>query len=151
MRLSVEKLNSENTILVRRNMLIEVTFMCLALDKEHLVAGFINRTKDQERFRLEDVMGFINVLWNIGCGPVSPNFTQQELQDFLTTKCEFVITEDSDGSFYIDRSSLYPREKALQCFDNMEQAKRVELLLRLNARINIPHQLLSAIGYGFMC
>lgn len=124
--------------------------MALALDKEHLVVGFINRTKDQEQFSLEDVLNFINVLWNIGCGPVVPNFSKEELRDYLDTSCSFILKKSVDDNYYIDRSSIRPRSEVCLAFSDAEQAMRVELLLRLNGRINVSNKLLSVLGYGFL-
>ncbi len=124
--------------------------MCVGLDKELLVAGYVNQMADNESFTINDMMEYMGELWNAGCGPISPNFTRQELWDYLHS-CKSLIQE-CNGHFTIDRSSLNPNGAVKKIFESNEKnAISYELLLRLHASINIPKQLLNAIGYGFMC
>ena len=55
--------------------------MSVAVDKEQVVAGFVNRNNDKLEFTLDDVYSYILSLWNAGCGPVRLNFTRQEMKN----------------------------------------------------------------------
>ena len=124
--------------------------MCVALDKELLVAGFINhRNDDPKQFKIDDVLSFIGVLWNSGCGPIRPNFTVNELKDYLAS-CAPIICE-SNGSYSINFHAVNPNHDIKKAFKDTDNAKKIELLNCLHANINIPRTLLCAIGYGFLC
>ena len=44
--------------------------MCIAVEKEWIVAGFVNTHADGLEFTLDDIYDYILSLWNTGCGPV---------------------------------------------------------------------------------
>ena len=53
--------------------------MSVAVDKEQVIAGFININEDGLEFSVEDIYDYITSLWNAGCGPVRINFKKNEL------------------------------------------------------------------------
>lgn len=126
--------------------------MCVAVDKEQVVAGFVNRNKDHLEFTLEDVNAYILSLWNAGCGPIRLNFKNQELKNYLD-QCDGVCLRIRKDGYMIDKSLLSTkmseREKVLLHNDE-ELAKSFDLFCRLQVDIRTPRHLLDAMGFRFL-
>lgn len=126
--------------------------MSVAVDKEQVVAGFVNRNKDHLEFTLEDVNAYILSLWNAGCGPIRLNFTQQELKNYLD-QCDGVCLRIRKDGYTIDKSLLSTkmseREKVFLHNDE-ELAKSFDLFCRLQVDIRTPRHLLDAMGFRFL-
>lgn len=50
--------------------------MCIAVDKELIITGFLNQLSKEESFTIDDVMEYVRMLWNAGCGPIRLNFSR---------------------------------------------------------------------------
>ena len=127
--------------------------MSVAVDKEQVVAGFINRNKDHLEFTLEDVNAYILSLWNAGCGPIRLNFTSQELKNYLD-KCDGVCLRiRKNGQYTIDKSLLSTKmseKEKIFLRNDKELAKSFDLFCRLQVDIRTPRYLLDAMGFRFI-
>ena len=126
--------------------------MCVAVDKEQVVAGFINTHKDGMKFNIDDINRYILSLWNCGCGPVRLNFVREELLYYLDL-CEGVCLRKTADGYIIDKSFLSDEmtEKEKKFFYNdKDLAKSFDLFCRLQVDIRTPRFLLDAMGYRFI-
>lgn len=126
--------------------------MCVAIDKEQVVAGFINRNKDGLDFTLHDIYDYTSSLWNAGCGPIRLNFKRQELQNYLES-CNDVCLRITPQGYKIDKSLLSeemtPEEKEF-LHNNKDLAKSFDLFCRLQVDLRTPRHLLDAMGFRFI-
>lgn len=126
--------------------------MCVSIEKEQVVAGFINRNKNGMFFTLDDVDAYILSLWNAGCGPIRLNFKRQELYNYLF-QCNNICLRINTNGFIIDKSflssSMTEEEKDL-FHGNEELAKSFDLFCKLHVDIRTPHHLLDAMGYHYI-
>lgn len=126
--------------------------MSVAVDKEQVVAGFINTNKDGLEFSTEDIYSYVLSLWNAGCGPIRLNFTRYEMEMFLNN-CDGVCLRTTGEGYVIDKSLLNPNmsEKERELLHNdKELAKSFDLFCRLQVDIRTPRYLLDAMGYRFL-
>lgn len=126
--------------------------MCVAIDKEQVVAGFINQNKDGLDFTLHDIYDYISSLWNAGCGPIRLNFKRQELQNYLES-CNGICLRITPQGYKIDKSLLSeemtPKEKEF-LNNNKDLAKSFDLFCRLQVDLRTPRHLLDAMGFRFI-
>ena len=126
--------------------------MCVAIDKEQVVAGFINQNKDGFDFTLHDIYDYISSLWNAGCGPIRLNFKRQELQNYLES-CNGICLRITPQGYKIDKSLLSeemtPKEKEF-LNNNKDLAKSFDLFCRLQVDLRTPRHLLDAMGFRFI-
>ena len=126
--------------------------MCVAIDKEQVVAGFINQNKDGLDFTLHDIYDYISSLWNAGCGPIRLNFKRQELQNYLES-CNGICLRITPQGYKIDKSLLSeemtPEEKEF-LHNNKDLAKSFDLFCRLQVDLRTPRHLLDAMGFRFI-
>lgn len=126
--------------------------MCLAVEKEQVVAGYVNQHVDGMEFTIDQVNDYIMSLWNAGCGPIRLNFTQQELRDYLES-CRGICLSITHPGYVIDKSRL--------SFDMTEQergalnndaklAESFALFCKLRVDLKTPERLLDAMGFRFM-
>lgn len=127
--------------------------MCVALDREQAVAGYINTHPDGHEFTIENVNEYIMSLWNAGCGPVRLNFTQPELKSCLDA-CRGICLSSTAPFYKIDKTLLDA--------DNLTEAERAALgndrdtirsfvlFCRLHVDTRTPDRLLEAMGFKFM-
>lgn len=126
--------------------------MCVAVEKEQVVAGFINRHNDQLVFTVGDVEEYILSLWNAGCGPVRLNFTQQELKNYLD-RCEGICLNVMPQGYQINKSYLSEEmslEESKFLKNDKELAKSFDLFCRLQVDVRTPRNLLDAMGFRFV-
>ena len=126
--------------------------MCVAIEKEQVVAGFINRNSDGLEFTIDDIDDYISSLWNAGCGPIRLNFKRQELRHFLDL-CEDVCLKVTPKGYKIDKSLLseqMSQEERAFLHDNRDLAKSFDLFCRLQVDIRTPRHLLDAMGFRFI-
>lgn len=126
--------------------------MCVAIEKEQAVAGYINLHEDEKHFTIEDVNDYVRSLWNAGCGPIRLNYTQQELRKYLD-RCNGVCLSKTSEGYIIDKSGLRiqmtPAEREfLQNDEN--RAISFSLFCKLQIDMRTPDDLLDAMGYRFM-
>lgn len=124
----------------------------MAIDKEQVVAGYINRHDDCLEFTVHDVEEYIRSLWNAGCGPIRLNFTQQELRNYLD-QCKGLCLQIMPGGYRIDKSLLSDRILPSEndfLHGNKELAKSFDLFCRLKVDIRTPPNLLDAMGFRFV-
>lgn len=127
--------------------------MCYCLDKEQLLAGFINTNKDGLKFVLQDVYDYLSVLWNAGCGPIRLNFTRQEMTFYLN-RCVDICVEKEPNGWKINKSYLsdefQSEEERNFLGGNKELAKKWDLFCRLQVDFRTPRYLLDAMGFRFV-
>ena len=126
--------------------------MCVALEKEQAVAGFINCHEDGLEFTVQDVYSYIRSLWNAGCGSVRLNFTQHELEFFLN-RCAGICLQKIPSGYKIDKSLLSDEmsEKEREFLHgNKELAKSFDLFCRLQVDLRTPTMLLDEMGFRFL-
>ena len=126
--------------------------MCVAVEKEQVVAGFINRNKDGMDFTLKDIDAYILSLWNAGCGPIRLNFTIKELKNYLE-RCDGVCLRITSDGYRIDKSFLSTKmTKQEQEFlhNDKNLAKSLDLFCRLQVDIRTPRHLLDVMGFRFI-
>lgn len=122
--------------------------MCVAIDKELVVVGFLNQQAGNESFTIDDVMEYVRMLWNAGCGPIRLNFSRQELVDFLAV-CSPLINMSAD-SYQMDHSAITISSDDISQYGNEYNAWSYKLFTILCARRNTPNHLLDAMGYRFL-
>ena len=123
--------------------------MCIAIEKEQVVAGFINRNEDGLEFTLSDIDDYILSLWNAGCGPIRLNFKRQELRNYLD-QCDGVCLRITPRGYRIDKSLLSDEmtlEESEFLYNDKELAKSFDLFCRLQVDLRTPSSLLDAMGY----
>ena len=126
--------------------------MCVALEKEQVVAGYVNRHADGLEFTIHQVNDYIMSLWNAGCGPIRLNFTQQELRDYLDS-CRGICLSSTQPGYVIDKSGLsfvMTSEERIFLNNDMKLAESFALFCRLQVDLNMPDRLLDAMGFRFM-
>ena len=126
--------------------------MCVAVEKEQVVAGFINRNKDGLEFTLHDIDDYILSLWNAGCGPIRLNFTQQELKDFLDS-CRGICLSSTHSGYVIDKSGMnfiMTPEERKYLNNDPKRAQSFALFCKLRVDVKTPDYLLDAMGFRFM-
>lgn len=121
--------------------------MCVALDKELAVAGYLNTRPIEESFTVENIMHYVDSLWNAGCGPIRLNFTVPELQRFLESSSP-VIQKKGDA-FHLNTDSLQVDGFVREALKNDRYILSFALFSKLKAIINVPRILLDEMGYGF--
>lgn len=127
--------------------------MCLIVEKENVVAGFINTNKDGFEFTLKNIDAYILSLWNIGCGPLRLNFYQRELVNYLN-RCKGVCLDITTDGWRINKSYLC--DKFLSSTEreflnnNKQLAKSLDLFCRLQIDMRTPRLFLDAMGYRFL-
>ena len=128
--------------------------MSVAVEKEQVVAGFINTNKDGIEFTLDDIYNYIETLWNAGCGPIILNFTRSEMQYFLDRCRGIVLSSDRYfNKWKIDKSVLSEHmtpEEGKFLHNNKELAKSFDLFCKLQVDLRTPSGLLDAMGYRFI-
>lgn len=126
--------------------------MCVAIEKEQVVAGYVNRHDDGWEFTLDDINQYIVSLWNAGCGPIRLNFTQQELESYLD-RCDGICLTKTAGGYMVDKTNLNieltPEEREILC-DDEELTKSYALFCKLHVDLRTPDGLLDAMGFRFM-
>ena len=128
--------------------------MCIAVEKEEVVAGFINNREDGLVFSVDDVYEYIRSLWNAGCGPVVLNFKRIELIYFLDD-CDGVCLRKAAGidRWQIDKSLLNhemtPDEYDF-CYGDKELAKKFDLFCKLQIDPCLCGNMLDALGFRFI-
>lgn len=126
--------------------------MCVALEVEQAVAGFVNTSEDGRRFDVDDVNEYIMSLWNAGLGPVRLNFTQQQLRDYLE-KCRGLCLSRTNLGYQIDKSGLGLdlTKKELELLENdKNKAQSFALFCKLRVDPKTHDYLLDAMGFRFM-
>lgn len=126
--------------------------MCVAVEKEQVVAGYVNQHDDGFRFTLDDLNKYVLSLWNAGCGPIRLNFTQQELRDYLD-RCDGICLSSTPGGYVVDKThlsiDLTKEEEALLHHDKGRvQSYALFCILQVDSRT--PNRLLDAMGFRFM-
>lgn len=125
--------------------------MAIAVEKELVVAGFINKHPDGHVFSLKDVDNFRRLLWNAGCGALRLNFTQQEMDDFLSN-CSPIILKIGN-KFVIKKDSLKASERNIKVCGSEENAKSYDLLIRMGVVPKADEELwllYDFMGYRFL-
>lgn len=126
--------------------------MCVAIDKEQVVAGYVNQNSDGFEFTIQQVNEYIMSLWNAGCGPIRLNFTQQELVDYLDS-CRGICLSVTKPGYVIDKSglsfSMTPEERRFLRGDE-KLAQSFALFCKLQVDLKTPDRLLDFMGFGFM-
>lgn len=127
--------------------------MCVALNKEQVVAGFINRNEDGMCFTLQDIYDYTSSLWNAGCGPIRLNFKRQEMKNYLDM-CNNICLRRTPQGYTIYKGDLRstftsPEEKEF-LHDDEELAKSFDLFCRLQVDFRTPRNLLDAMGFRFI-
>lgn len=136
----------------RLNLKRGVVTMCIAIEKEQVVAGFVNRNKDGAEFTMRDIDDYIRSLWNAGCGPVRVNFTDREMRDYLD-RCDGVCLRITPRGYRIDKSLLsseMTQEEREFLQGDPELARSLDLFCRLQVDLRTPNSLLDAMGFRFM-
>ena len=127
--------------------------MSVAVDKEQVIAGFININEDGLKFSVEDVYDYITSLWNAGCGPVRINFKKNELINYINRCNGICLRKIGFQCWRIDKSLLSdqmsPEEREF-LNDNKELAKSFDLFCRLQVDLRTPNYLLDAMGFKFV-
>ena len=126
--------------------------MCLAVDKEQVVAGFVNRNPDGREFTIDTIYNYISSLWNAGCGPIRLNFTRQEMFNYLN-RCNGVCLWITPHGYRIDKTLLSDKmteEERKFLHNDKELAKSFDLFCRLQVDFRTPGRLLDAMGFRFI-
>lgn len=127
--------------------------MSVAVDKEQVIAGFININEDGLEFSVEDIYDYITSLWNAGCGPVRINFKKNELINYINRCNGICLRKIGFQCWRIDKSLLSdqmsPEEREF-LNDNKELAKSFDLFCRLQVDLRTPNYLLDAMGFKFV-
>ena len=127
--------------------------MSVAVDKEQVIAGFININEDGLKFSVEDVYDYITSLWNAGCGPLRINFKKDELINYINRCNGICLRKIGFQRWRIDKSLLSdqmsPEERKF-LNDNEEFAKSFDLFCRLQVDLRTPIYILDAMGFKFL-
>ena len=126
------------------------SIMCLIVERENVVAGFINTNSDGLEFTLKDIDAYILSLWNIGCGPLRLNFRQRDLVNYLN-RCKGICLDITNDGWKINKSYLSdkfisPMEKEF-LHNDKNLAKSMDLFCRLQVDIRTPRLFLDAMGF----
>ncbi len=126
--------------------------MCVAIEKEQAVAGYVNRHADGTEFTIQQVNDYIISLWNAGCGAIRLNFTQEELRDYLDS-CRGICLSTTEPGYVIDKSGLdfaMTPEESRFLNNDAGLARSFALFCRLKVDLKTPDRLLDAMGFRFM-
>ena len=126
--------------------------MCVAIEKEQVIAGFINRNKDGIDFTLDDINDYILSLWNAGCGPIRLNFKSQDMKNYLD-QCDGVCLRVTPSGYKIDKSFLSAKmspEESAFLHNDENLARSFDLFCKLQVDIRTPRHLLDAMGFRFI-
>lgn len=126
--------------------------VCVAIEKEQVVAGYVNQHDDGWNFTMDDVNQYIVSLWDAGCGPIRLNFTQQEMKDYLD-RCDGICLAKTPGGYAVDKTHLdiaLTKEEARLLSGDEKRTKSYALFCELRVDLRTPHRLLDAMGYRFM-
>lgn len=126
--------------------------MCVAIEKEQAVAGYVNQHANGLEFTIEQVNEYIRSLWNAGCGPIRLNFTQQELKDYLDS-CRGICLSSTHSGYVIDKSGLnfiMTPEERKYLKNDPKRAQSFALFCKLRVDVKTPDHLLDAMGFRFM-
>ena len=127
--------------------------MSVAVDKEQVIAGFININEDGLEFSVEDIYDYITSLWNAGCGPVRIKKKKNELINYINRCNGICLRKIGFQCWRIDKSLLSdqmsPEEREF-LNDNKELAKSFDLFCRLQVDLRTPNYLLDAMGFKFV-
>lgn len=126
--------------------------MCMAIDKEQVVAGYVNLHEDGTSVTIDALNKYIRSFWNAGCGPIRLNFTQQELRSFLDC-CEGICLSDTLHGYIIDKSGLghnLSQEEQVFLGNDEELYKSYDLFRKLHVDLRTPDYLLDAMGFQFV-
>ena len=128
--------------------------MSYAIDKEQVVAGYVNTHKTDTEFTVDDIYKYTSTsLWNAGVGPIRLNFTRMEMVRFLN-KCVGHFLWRTANGWKIDKSLLNDtfteEEKKHFDTDNKELARSFDLFCRLQVDMRTPDLLLDAMGFHFV-
>ena len=129
--------------------------MAVAIDKNLVVAGFINTSEDKLEFTLQDVIRFIRTrLWNAGAGPVRWNFTEYQLARYLDNCDGVCLRCVGTNKYIVDKSLLNPNFHSLReaelMYNDPELAKSFDLFCRLQVDIRTARHLFDAMGYRWI-
>ena len=131
---------------------LERIYVCVAIEKEHVVAGYVNQHSDGLEFTIQQVNEYIMSLWNAGCGPIRLNFTQQELVDYLDS-CRGICLSITQPGYVIDKSGLSfvmtPEERSF-LHNDTRLAQSFALFCKLQVDLKTPDRLLDAMGFRFI-
>lgn len=126
--------------------------MCVAIEKEQVVAGYVNRNADGTEFTIDQVNDYIMSLWNAGCGPIRLNFTQQELKDYLES-CRGICLSSIHPGYMIDKSRLgtdMTEQERRVLHNDTKLVQSFALFCKLRVDLKTPNRLLDAMGFRFM-
>lgn len=126
--------------------------MCVAIDTEQVVAGFVNTHEDGLVFSTHDIYEYIISLWNAGCGPVRLNFTKQEMINYLDS-CRGICLSIEKPGWVIDKSLLnfvMTPDERIFLHNDAKLARSFALFCKLQVSLNTPDRLLDAMGFSFM-
>ena len=128
--------------------------MCIAVEKEQVVAEFVNTHKDGTKFSMEDIKEYEKSLWNAGCGPVRLNYHRWEMEDFLNTCKGICLSKETvyDG-WKIDKSYISDKmtqEEYSYLNGDKRKAQSFHLFCMLRVNMNTPDNLLDAMGFRFL-
>lgn len=127
--------------------------MSYAIDKEQVVAGYVNTHKTGTKFSLDDIYEYTRLLWNAGVGPIRLNYTRPEMRAFLG-KCVGVFLRRDGEDYRIDKTLLKDtftqKEKEFFKTDSKELARSFDLFCKLQVDMRTPDLLLDAMGFHFI-
>ncbi len=129
--------------------------MCVAIDKELVVIGYINNhleDNDNVSFDLDDIYAYIVTLWDVGCGPIRVNFTKSDMEDYLE-QCvrSHILEKTGDDGRYVFRNHMTPRRaEFLEHYRNNLCAERYDIFCSFGGQLSARAELLKSMGYGFL-
>lgn len=126
--------------------------MCVAIEKEQAVAGYVNQNADGTEFTIDQVNDYIVSLWNAGCGPIRLNFTQQELREYLES-CRGICLSSTHPGYMIDKSGLsldMTEEERGLLHNDARLLQSFALFCKLQVDPDTKDRLLDAMGFRFM-
>lgn len=127
--------------------------MSYAIDKQQVIAGYVNTHKTGTEFTLDDIYEYTRLLWNAGVGPIRLNYTRLEMKCFLN-QCVGVFLRRTANGWKIDKSLLKDtftqKEKEFFKTDSKELARSFDLFCKLQVDMRTPDLLLDAMGYHYI-
>lgn len=126
--------------------------MCVTIEKEQAVAGYVNQHEDGQKFTIKDLNNYVMSLWNVGCGPIRLNFTQRELKEYLEL-CRKICLRDHCEEYVIDKVKLVSdmtKDEYNFWKDDTDRARSFALFCKLQVDVKTPDYLLDAMGFRFM-
>lgn len=134
------------------------------VDKELVVAGFINTNKDGKEFNLHNIYQFMGSMVNAGCGLVRGNFEEYELIEYLD-KCRGICLDEGTpwGEWRINKRLLNDKctEEEKKFFEDgiygeldekrlKEMARSFDLFCKLQVDLRTDDKLLDFCGYRWI-